>query len=132
MAHHVAQLRCVLEHVRCQLRTHDQALRIAQQARQGGGLGVRRQHHLAGRLQRRHQVGVDGVGEDDLGKVHRHQPRKGAPATMGLARRPMPPRSITQVMPGFIQAGGLCATATPGGVPVAMMSPGSSGMRALA
>ena len=28
--------------------------------------------------------------------------------------------------------GGLCATATPGGVPVAMMSPGSSGMRALA
>lgn len=47
----------------------------------------------------------------------------------GLERRPSPSSSTVTVAPGTSQAAGVCIAATPAGVPVAMTSPGSSGMR---
>ena len=47
-------------------------------------------------------------------------------AAIGLRRIPIPSISISQESPGFIQTGGFRAKPTPSGVPVTMMSPGSS------
>ena len=48
----------------------------------------------------------------------------------GLRRMPMPLISTSTTSPGTIQGGGLRACATPSGVPVAMTSPGESGVKA--
>src|SRR6202008_3706759 len=49
-------------------------------------------------------------------------------STIGLASTPIFSTSTSTLSPAFIQAGGFLAGATPDGVPVAMMSPGSSVM----
>ena len=49
-------------------------------------------------------------------------------SAIGLTSTPTPSMSISQVSPPFMNTGGLRAKPTPDGVPVMMMSPGSSVM----
>ena len=49
-------------------------------------------------------------------------------SSIGLTSTPTPSMSISQVSPPFMNIGGLRAKPTPDGVPVMMMSPGSSVM----
>ena len=64
----------------------------------------------------------DKPGEDDGGLLFYFS------SSIGFDSTPTPSMSISQVSPFFIQTGGLRAMPTPDGVPVKMMSPGSSVM----
>ena len=129
VAHDHAQLRCVLEDIRREFVPHDQRVDIGDQPRDRGGGGIGRDHHVAVFVELLAHGRVDLVRQQDLGAFAHSVSRKGGPATTGLLRRPKPWTSTVTTWPARSQASGRCNAATPAGVPVAITSPGSSGMR---
>jgi len=100
-----------------------------------------------GRVRRAHAL-MDGRGRIRVGTALPHSRGEGAflfrafahptgsrgredyfSSTTRLRSVPMPEISTSSTSPGFIQSGGLRRCPTPSGVPVAITSPGASGVK---